>query len=149
LITQQPADTLASAGHAAAIWTAVDENGAATYQWRKNSENLANGGSISGADSPVLVISTVQQGDAGSYDVLVSNACGTITSTSATLTVVNSCPADIEPNGGNGFVNIDDLLEIIGEWGPCPAPCPEDIDGNGFVNIDDLLAVINAWGACP
>jgi hypothetical protein len=62
------------------------------------------------------------------------------------------CPADIVPAGGNGSVNIDDLLSVINNWGPCAAPCAADIapvGGNGAVNIDDLLAVINAWGACP
>ena len=68
----------------------------------------------------------------------------------------NPCPADIAPTGGNGIVNVDDLLSVINGWGPCPAPpasCPADIApqpfGNGVVNVDDLLAVINGWGACP
>jgi hypothetical protein len=59
------------------------------------------------------------------------------------------CSVDIN---GDSAVNIDDLLEVISAWGPCPPPCPADIappGGNGTVNIDDLLAVISAWGACP
>ena len=67
-----------------------------------------------------------------------------------------NCPADIAPPGGNGAVNIDDLLLVINSWGSCPAPCPPactaDISpsgGNCVVNIDDLLAVINGWGPCP
>lgn len=30
------------------------------------------------------------------------------------------CPADIAPAGGNGTVDIDDLLFLLGEWGACP-----------------------------
>jgi hypothetical protein len=63
------------------------------------------------------------------------------------------CPGDIAPpgGGGDGQVNIDDLLTVINAWGACDDPCPPcaaDLDGNCNVNIDDLLAVINAWGAC-
>ncbi|MBC8308908.1 MAG: hypothetical protein H8E83_00160, partial [Planctomycetes bacterium] len=55
------------------------------------------------------------------------------------------CPADAN---GDGFVNVNDLLEIVGTWGEC-AGCGGDIDGDGFVNVNDLLAAIDAWGACP
>ncbi len=61
------------------------------------------------------------------------------------------CPADITPAGGNGTVNIDDLVAVLNAFGPCPG-CPADITppgGNGVVNIDDLVAVLNAFGACP
>ena len=63
------------------------------------------------------------------------------------------CPPDIAPAGGNGEVNVDDLLAIINAWGPCGDPnnCPADIapkGGNDQVNVDDLLAVINGWGLC-
>ncbi len=69
-------------------------------------------------------------------------------------TVTIPCPGDITPAGGNGTVNIDDLVAVLNAFGPCPAPgnCPEDITpagGNGTVNIDDLVAVLNAFGACP
>jgi hypothetical protein len=55
------------------------------------------------------------------------------------------CPADVN---GDGFVNVNDLLEIVGTWGECEG-CGGDIDGDGFVNVTDLLAVIDAWGSCP
>ena len=63
------------------------------------------------------------------------------------------CPWDVFPPGGNGVVNIDDLLTVIGHWNACPAPCPPycigDVDHNCTVNIDDLLQVIGHWNACP
>ena len=31
----------------------------------------------------------------------------------------------------------------------CPATCAGDTDGNGVVNIEDLLIVIGDWGVCP
>ncbi|MEM7227777.1 MAG: hypothetical protein AAF432_03080 [Planctomycetota bacterium] len=33
---------------------------------------------------------------------------------------IDSCPSDITPPGGNGIVNIDDLLKVINDFGACP-----------------------------
>jgi len=59
------------------------------------------------------------------------------------------CPGDID---GNGAVGVDDLEEIIAQWGVCPSPpatCSADLTHDGFVNVPDLMVVINAWGPCP
>jgi hypothetical protein len=59
-----------------------------------------------------------------------------------------ACMADTAPvPGGNGVINIDDLLFIINHWG-ATGNHTADVTFNGFVNIADLLAVINAWGPC-
>ena len=55
------------------------------------------------------------------------------------------CPADLN---GDEKVNIDDLFQILGAWGPCD-DCPEDINADGVVNIDDIFAVLADWGPCP
>ena len=61
-----------------------------------------------------------------------------------------ACPADIA--GGDGIVNVADLLAVLAAWGPCPTPpalCPADIaGGDGTVSVQDLLAIIAAWGPC-
>ena len=49
------------------------------------------------------------------------------------------CTADIAPAGGNNIVNVDDLLAVINQWGPCPCvggcddgnPCTTDTCVNG------------------
>jgi hypothetical protein len=33
---------------------------------------------------------------------------------------VNTCPPDIAPPGGDGIVNVNDLLAVINGWGVCP-----------------------------
>ncbi|MEM7228601.1 MAG: FG-GAP-like repeat-containing protein [Planctomycetota bacterium] len=63
------------------------------------------------------------------------------------------CFGDVAPAGGNGEVNIDDVIEVIVSFGACiqGVPCPADITppgGNGTVNVDDLIAVIVAFGTC-
>ena len=58
------------------------------------------------------------------------------------------CPADTDDNGA---VNIDDLLNVIGQFGDdCTSlgGCTADIDGDLDVDIDDLLLVIGAFGPC-
>ncbi|MAB81952.1 MAG: hypothetical protein CMJ24_00765, partial [Phycisphaerae bacterium] len=54
-----------------------------------------------------------------------------------------ACPADIN---GDGIVNVQDLLNVIADWG-CTAPesCLADINGDGTVNVQDLLLVIGDW----
>lgn len=54
------------------------------------------------------------------------------------------CPPDVTCSG---MVNVDDLLAVLNNWGPCE-DCPEDITNSGSVNVDDLLAVLNNWGSC-
>ena len=54
------------------------------------------------------------------------------------------CPGD---DDGNGQVDIDDLLTVIGNFS-CSGDCDGDVDGNGQVNIDDLLMVIGNFGPC-
>jgi hypothetical protein len=62
------------------------------------------------------------------------------------LICIDPCPADI--SGGDGFVNIADLLLVIAQWGG-GAGNPADVNGDGAVNIADLLSVISSWGPCP
>ncbi len=51
---------------------------------------------------------------------------------------------------GDGMVNIEDLLAVLGAWGPCgapPAPCPADVDDDGVVGVGDLLLVLGNWSS--
>ena len=57
------------------------------------------------------------------------------------LTPMGSIPEDVN---GDGFVNVVDLLAVVGNWGPCTG-CNEDINGDSMVDVVDLLAVIGAW----
>ncbi|MCI0629425.1 MAG: hypothetical protein L0Y44_02075 [Phycisphaerales bacterium] len=156
-IAQQPQDlTIACGG--TAVFTVVPASGSdpPTYQWRLNSASLndgpqPNGSTISGATSAVLTINNAGGANAGSYDVVLSNTCGSTTSAVATLDVIGceTCPADVAPQpAGDGLVNVNDLLAVIAAWGAC-AGCQADLNADGVVNVDDLLAVITAWGPCP
>ena len=45
--------------------------------------------------------------------------------------------------------DVDDLVALIGAWGPAGGYGPADLNQDGDVNVDDLLAMISAWGPCP
>ncbi|MCI0363753.1 MAG: hypothetical protein L0219_07710 [Phycisphaerales bacterium] len=48
---------------------------------------------------------------------------------------------------GDGVVDGQDLLALVGSWGPCLSPpCAGDFNGDGVVNIFDLLHLLNEWG---
>ena len=56
----------------------------------------------------------------------------------------SDCSSDIN---SDGVTNVNDLLEVVGEWGN-GATSPADIDANGYVGVGDVLAVIDGWGPC-
>ena len=59
-----------------------------SFQWRKDLENLNDGGEISGSATSVLTIDPATSIDAGSYSVLVTNAYGSVASIGVPLTLI-------------------------------------------------------------
>jgi hypothetical protein len=49
---------------------------------------------------------------------------------------------------GDGVVDVADILQLIGAWGPCGI-CAEDLNNDGNVDVADLLDLLSAWGPCP
>lgn len=131
---------------------AAGQNGAGAvelgFQWRRDGVQIDDGptgsGSIlGGTTTAVLTITNVQPTDEGAYDVEVANTCGTVVSATAQVTVDLTCGGDTD---GNGAVDINDLLTLLGQWG---TPGPQgDVNGDGLVGILDLLALLSAWGPC-
>jgi hypothetical protein len=60
------------------------------FQWQHNSAPMSSGGRISGSQSNVLTIASAQASDAGTYQVLVTNAYGNASSSIATVTITNA-----------------------------------------------------------
>jgi chitinase len=50
-------------------------------------------------------------------------------------------PEDVN---SDGYVNVVDLLAVVGSWGECP-DCPEDVNNDAVVDVQDVLAIISAW----
>ncbi|MHC5027991.1 MAG: hypothetical protein ACYTGR_14645, partial [Planctomycetota bacterium] len=58
----------------------------------------------------------------------------------------STCPWDLNESGD---VEVLDLVDLIGNWGPCPGGCAQDFDDNEDVGVLDLVAIIQNWGMCP
>ena len=81
-ITLQPISQAVSVGQAATFSVAASGTAPLSYQWQKN------GASIGGATSSGYTTSPAVSGDSGAtFRAIVTNAAGSITSNSATLTV--------------------------------------------------------------
>ncbi len=80
VITAQPSSLTVLEGSSATFSVTATGTGL-NYQWR------FNGSSISGATAGSYTIASVQSSDAGTYDVVVSNDGGSVTSSGAVLTV--------------------------------------------------------------
>lgn len=119
-----------------------DASGSAplTYQWRRNGIALSNGGPISGANSPVLTINPVGPANAGSYDIVVSNACGAQTSTAAVLNVWGSCiPGDANCDGVVDNFDIDPFVFALTSPATYQEAFPNCPLTNADVNLDGAV----------
>lgn len=118
----QPQSRTNNAGTVATF--TVNANGSAPdYRWRKDGNDLFDGGNISGAGTPTLVISNLLAADAADYTVFVSNGAGSDTSSPAKLTVIdpaiNAQPLDqtiVEGDIGNFFVGADGTVLLSYQW---------------------------------
>ena len=54
-----------------------------------------------------------------------------------------ACEGDI---GGDGYVDVSDLLTAIDQWGAIKSKADINMDGN--VNVTELLIIVENWGPC-
>ncbi|MER3465637.1 MAG: hypothetical protein C4329_15710, partial [Chitinophagaceae bacterium] len=95
-ITTQPTNQSACPGANATFTVVATGSGTVTYQWRKG------GSAISGATSATLTLTNVTAADAGTYDVVITAACGSVTSTAVSLTVGGTPSITTQPTNQNG-----------------------------------------------
>lgn len=81
-ITTQPATTYTNVGASATLSVVATGTGL-TYQWQKGGVN------ITGATASSYTIASALLSDSGSYRVVVTGTCGTVTSVAVTLYVTN------------------------------------------------------------
>ncbi|QOJ14466.1 MAG: immunoglobulin domain-containing protein [Planctomycetia bacterium] len=111
-ISAHPGNASACSGQPASF--SVTANDATGYQWRKNTNP------IGGANGPSYSIPSVVAGDAGSYDCVVSNACGSVTSNAATLAVDAGPQITLQPASATGCQNGPLMLTIAATGVPAP-----------------------------
>jgi hypothetical protein len=106
-------------GQRATFFVTATGTGPLSYQWRKDAVNVANGLRVAGATSPALTIDAVQGDDAGNYDCIVSNPCGSISSSPVALTLL--CYANCDGSTNVPILNINDFICFQGRFA---AGCP-------------------------
>jgi hypothetical protein len=99
VITAQPSNRTNNAATSATFSVLVSSVSPLNYQWLKNGTNVANGGRISGATNSTLTITSVSDNDAATYSVTVTNLAGNVTSSNATLTVIDPPGITTQPLG--------------------------------------------------
>src|SRR6185369_375376 len=79
-ITTNPSSRTNNAGTTATFTANSSPASPLDYQWRKDGADLADGGKVSGANSPVLTILDLLKADEGNYALFVTNSAGTAVS---------------------------------------------------------------------
>jgi len=133
-ISSQRVNQSVCPGDTASFGVQASGSGTLSYQWRHNGVPLVDGGPVSGAQSPTLVIGPLSVGDAGAYDVVVSNSCGSITSTVGVLTIdPTDTDGDGTPNCSDGCP-ADPLKTAPGQCGCGFSDLDSDADGTADCN---------------
>jgi hypothetical protein len=85
VITAEPTNQTIKLGGTATFSAAVLGPGPFTYQWQKNGTCLTNTSNISGSTTTNLILTNVSTNDDGSYAIIITDACGSVTSSVAML----------------------------------------------------------------
>lgn len=86
-ITSQPQNLAINPGDAGTLSVTASSTGAVSYRWFKNGAAMADGNEITGTLTATLSFASGLTTDSGNYYVVVSNSAGSVTSSTATLTV--------------------------------------------------------------
>ena len=116
-ITTQPASQTKYAGQPETLAVVVTGNPSPTYQWQKN------GTPINGATNAIYIIAALALTDAGTYDVVVTNSQGSVTSTGATLTVNSALTLptiSTQPVSQAKLVGQADTFSVVASGNPVP-----------------------------
>jgi Immunoglobulin I-set domain len=147
--TQQPQSQTGYVGDPAVFSVTVSGPGPFTYQWRKDGQNLADGGRFAGVLTDTLTVNYLAMSDAGNYDVLITGPCGPATSTAAALTVL--CYPNCDGSTTPPILNITDFacfLNLFAARDPY-ANCDHSTTPP-LLSVADFACFLNKYAAgCP
>lgn len=89
VIVSQPASRTNGYGTSATFSVALAGTVPFSYQWRRSGTNLLDSGNLAGTTTGTLTVSNVTANDACGYDVVITNAYGSVTSAVATVTALD------------------------------------------------------------
>ncbi len=118
--------------------TTASGTGPFTYQWRKGGVLIdsSEGGNPSAA-TDTLTLANVSPEDVGTYDCIVTNACGSVTSNPAILTI---CIGDFNCDGG---VDGPDIEAFFAAWST--GNVIADVNSDGGVDGSDVEVFFERW----
>lgn len=118
-VNTQPVDDSVTSGDTATFGVDIMGDGPISYRWRREAMDLFDNTRIAGAATPSLSIRDVNISDIGRYDCVITNPCGSVTTTQAMLVVsIRPCPGDAD---GNRRVDFADISKMLENWLlPCP-----------------------------
>lgn len=127
VIARQPSGATVFEGHSACFEVIASAPQAMTYQWRRNGTPLADGGAVSGATTSRLRIDGVSAALSGSFDVVITDHCGSTPSAAALLSVGSAAcaPAQVAKLTGSHASAADragSSLALAGDVAACGAP---------------------------
>ncbi len=97
LITLQPENKQTCQGFDISL--SVFATGNNIYQWEHNGNPLADGGSVSGASTAVLLLSDITLAESGTYRCLINGTCNSTSSQSVNVDVLSAPSITVQPAG--------------------------------------------------
>jgi hypothetical protein len=88
IITEPPLLMVVTNGNPVLLSVGATGTPPLSYQWQMNGANLSNASNMAGTSTAALNLLAADANNAGSYDVIVTNAFGSVTSSVAMLNVV-------------------------------------------------------------
>lgn len=88
VIVSQPTNQAFGIGTTASLAVGVIGTAPLSYQWRLSGTNLPAGAKFSGTTTNLLTISSFSTNEAGSYDVVIANSYGSVTSAVALISAL-------------------------------------------------------------
>jgi hypothetical protein len=143
-VSSNPSNQNVEAGAPASFSVVGSGTGPLSYQWRRNTVNLVDNARITGSNLPTLNISSALLSDAGSYDVIVSNSCGSTPSAAATLGV--SCYANCDGSSTSPILTANDFACFLNSYasGESYANCDQSV-GNPTLTANDFQCFLNKF----
>jgi hypothetical protein len=121
VITAQPQPQSVTVGGSAVFSLSISNAFSAGYQWYTNGVPLSDTNEISGSASNTLTISPAQLSDAATYQVIVTNQFGSVTSTPVTLSVSaasGSLSFTLQPDSQTNYVGSNTLFTALAAGTP-------------------------------
>jgi hypothetical protein len=134
----QPQNATACISTDATLSVIAAGDGPFAYEWRKDAVVINTSANVSAA-SPTLTLANIRAADVGSYDCIVTTACDSAISNSATLTV---CIGDFDCDGSADGADIGAFFDAW-EGGNDIT----DVNADGGVDGADVSTFFSHWEA--